>query len=1112
MRDDYVILAQNQDVHGYCWNFASTMAASTTIMKATGEYYDFSELWTGVSAYMTGSYNKLGAGGSFSTHSDAMQAAGLVLESDLPFQSSYTSSNENAADYYNFYNKYANNDIADCLVSDSSTGFTKDSVEAMKEHIYRQGSVYMAFSFRTGFIQSGDAYYLTPHQKNTNSSHAISVIGWDDNYEKELSVDGSDTTKVYKGAWIVLNSYTETNSKDGIAFIFYEDTNITSLKGYKYVADTEKDFYFYDKIESGSAYPTSVKGKYYGDFVAESGVTKQKNIFYEDVDLTYSYLASAGVGIEAIDIYLGAKEVTDRFAVSIDEAEKRFSISADGAEYGQYKVLVTYTDGERTDTYLNNFFVTYGLFGEGVEFDNEKNGLAFNTGRDLEFYGFTAPDKNYVIYTDKLSGTLSFVPLHRSVYSEKDLSVPTLSYEIKDGGTDTVIHTVTSETGYELDYIFNFEYYEDTSLETVRVYYDLGGGINHAKNYGVELANATTDLLLYEPERPGYTFAGWYLDYGNGSKKLPEENGVYRISWEDIHHMGESPKLFASSHYKAFYNNSSTVFVYAHWEEVEYYDVTLNIVGDGETQIAEKISVSEEDIVNYIFDRGAGICLSKVEINGVAVSYKELIEIAENGLRLENIDRDTSVTATFSEGTYLIIDVGENIKSAYLTRTENGKTVKYYNGQCIPYARPGRPVVSSLFTLVVEVRDDEDGYTYIFEDADSYSNIGKGKFTKDLFASNKDGIIHVSVGSAIKKRLTDVALSYRVSEHIVDHYISADLNASVGDGLRTYEAGQTVYLFIKAPIDTAQYRYLIPDGFESIGRNWYRRAICVDPDASDLGIIDVRKELKSYTVTWKNWDGSIIDTERYYYGETPAFDGVPTRPDEAGVGYIFTGWSPLVREVRASVTYTAEFTSFKREYAVTLETSVGGSVSSAESSQTITHTDTRTYFFVADEGYRIKDVTVNGVSVGALSSYTLSEVLSDQTVSALFERIAFSFCVNCGDNGSADPIGETAVDYGSDLTVSIIPDEGFCIDFIRINGAETKVTQSLTVTGIKEDVVLEIAFKAAAPTETNDLTSWLIPVVSLSVAVVATLSATAIVMIRIRRRGEKDRKDHEDSL
>ncbi|MBO7292928.1 MAG: hypothetical protein J6V07_03230 [Clostridia bacterium] len=67
MRDEYLVFAQHQDKHGYCWNFAATMAASTTIMKATGEYYDFSELWTGITCYTpTKNYFKVGAGGSFS--------------------------------------------------------------------------------------------------------------------------------------------------------------------------------------------------------------------------------------------------------------------------------------------------------------------------------------------------------------------------------------------------------------------------------------------------------------------------------------------------------------------------------------------------------------------------------------------------------------------------------------------------------------------------------------------------------------------------------------------------------------------------------------------------------------------------------------------------------------------------------------------------------------------------------------------------------------------------------------------------------------------------------------------------------------------------------------
>ena len=64
MRDDYIIYTQNQDVHGFCWNFASSMALTTTIMKATNEYYDFSEAYIGVMADDEGG-SYFGHGGVF---------------------------------------------------------------------------------------------------------------------------------------------------------------------------------------------------------------------------------------------------------------------------------------------------------------------------------------------------------------------------------------------------------------------------------------------------------------------------------------------------------------------------------------------------------------------------------------------------------------------------------------------------------------------------------------------------------------------------------------------------------------------------------------------------------------------------------------------------------------------------------------------------------------------------------------------------------------------------------------------------------------------------------------------------------------------------------------
>ena len=169
-----------------------------------------------------------------------------MLEADFPYQDTYTVSSENADLYYHFLQQYSNDDLVSCLTSKS---FSKTKVDEIKQHVYNYGSVYAAFSFRQGYVADENGITaLPPNQKNTTSAHAVSIIGWDDNYEREWTLDDG-TTKVFKGAWLILNSYMEENGRDGISLVFYDDTNLYGVTGYTYSQKTNKDLYFYDKIE-----------------------------------------------------------------------------------------------------------------------------------------------------------------------------------------------------------------------------------------------------------------------------------------------------------------------------------------------------------------------------------------------------------------------------------------------------------------------------------------------------------------------------------------------------------------------------------------------------------------------------------------------------------------------------------------------------------------------------------------------------------------------------------------------------------------------------------------------------------------------------------------------
>lgn len=1131
LRDDYVVYAQNQDKHGYCWNFASVMAVSTTIMKATGEYYDFSELWTGVSlSVATNKYSKIGGGGTFKYHYESFKTSGLMLESDMPYNYSYTMSNENVVDYYNFYEKYSNDDLADCIVYDGSTSYSTDDVEAIKEHIYNHGSLYIAFTFRDGFVESDGTYYLPPNQTNTDGNHAVSLIGWDDNYERTVYVDGSDTPTVFRGAWLILNSYTETSGIDGISHVFYDDNNLYEVKGYKYEPDTSKDLYFYDKIEEGYSCPNYVKGKYYGDLVAEEGITKQKNIFYDDVDLQYSYIISEGASVESVSIYLDKQNVTEKFSVHIDNDAKRFYISGTDAAYGQYKVLVKYGDGNKSDTYLNNFYVTYGLVGEEIEFDYAQTDFAFNPGRDLEFYSFISSDKNYVIYTNKLSGSVSFVPTAQSVYSEHSMSLPGISYEITNGKDTVSTYSIMSNSGYSLDYNFTFEYYEDTSLQPVRVYYDLGGGVNHSKNYSCELANSTTDLLLYEPTRPGYTFAGWYLDYGSGSKKVSEEAGVYYISWDDIHHMGEAPTMFASSYYKKYYKNSNTVFVYALWEN-EYFNVDLTVIGEGKAQIDGDIYVNSSDSVRYIFEPEAGYCLSDVKVNGESLPFDELVSVIKYGLVIKDIEEDISITATFSEGVYLSIKYGENIKSAYIVAKYNGKTEKFYNGDLIPSIYFGTinklepivqdrsdildiqakapientlsglvsPLFGTTFTLVVELEDARDGYTYVLDNYDDYTVIGDGVFKKSISIKRTEQVREINVGSAVERPSEKVNVTYTTRYYIVDHYLSNDKNAKNGNkNSGSYYSGEVIYLFIQKYPDSTAHFYYLPEEFEHVRDDWYRLAIYVDALNPDLGVFDACQEDQMYDITWKNWDGTVIYSEQYYFNEIPVFynkkaeiKDKPIRPDDEFYTYTFIGWNYKIGKAISDAEYTAVYQAIPKRFTVTVTPAENGKIIGNDSGY-ISYTDSYTYVFIPDEGYCVKDVIVNGESVGAVSFYTFTETMCDQTLEVVFQQATFTVHTSASEHGTVTPTFSSS--RGKSYSVVFTPDSWYKVKEVIIDGVSVGVVDTYTFFDVDSDHSVQVYYEL-------DKTVLIIICIA-SVALIGLVSVT-VVAVRMQRKHRK---------
>lgn len=82
-----------------------------------------------------------------------------------------------------------------------------------------------------------------------------------------------------------------------------------------------------------------------------------------------------------------------------------------------------------------------------------------------------------------------------------------------------------------------------------------------------------------------------------------------------------------------------------------------------------------------------------------------------------------------------------------------------------------------------------------------------------------------------------------------------------------------------------------------------------------------------YTITFKDWDGTIISSETYHYYDTVT-EPVPTRAADNTYTYTFSGWDREVSLVLRDATYTAQYTATYIDYTVTFQDWDGTVISS----------------------------------------------------------------------------------------------------------------------------------------------------------------------------------------
>lgn len=98
---------------------------------------------------------------------------------------------------------------------------------------------------------------------------------------------------------------------------------------------------------------------------------------------------------------------------------------------------------------------------------------------------------------------------------------------------------------------------------------------------------------------------------------------------------------------------------------------------------------------------------------------------------------------------------------------------------------------------------------------------------------------------------------------------------------------------------------------------WSPNVDIVKGDATYRATYSKTDSGKKYTVTWLNYDGTLLQTEEVQFYTTPSYSGEePQKESDEKHSYVFKGWDHEIKPVTGNVTYTALFAEAVRKYKV----------------------------------------------------------------------------------------------------------------------------------------------------------------------------------------------------
>ena len=809
-----------------------------------------------------------------------------------------------------------------------------------------------------GFIGTGNnnyanafnSYSVTPSVSNLEGSGKVSTTGC---FTNSMGTGTSalatlNTSRTVTGISSVGNAYVyKAGINQNYPVLLWQANTLTKNVGRNLLADLIADTANSGFTASGSSYTIKLDGvtkTYYTTYTKTvNGVTVTYSTLDDTLTLNGTPTAMGSSDILSMDnpnavktvyrssYYIGGYALNS--AVRLQNVDISRETSKHESTATNRVILVMYVNQavSKFDNYkvhasldyVNNVTATSDSL---VDLHSTYSELGTPTKTGYNFLGWYNQRSGGTKITDGStivnSGTPSFSDtLDRDfdIYAHWDPITYTIKYNgngATSGDTASSSHTYDEEknltaNGFfrEFDVTFDYNYSGSTSTKVTAaadfngwatsadgavVYQDRQPVLNlTAKDKEViNLYANWTDKSVSLPSasRTGYTFDGWYTEATGGTK------------------------------IEGSYTPTETTTLYAHWTPITY---TVSYDGNGATGGSTANSSHTYDVAQNLtkngFERKFTVTFNyndgRTETRTVdAVSTFNGWICSKNGIHYDNeaevknlTDKSETITMT-AQWTDASVDIPTTARSGYTFSGWTDQEGKQVSGSITP--TEDMTLTANWDAITYTVSYDGNGGSGATADSkhtyDVAQNLTKNGFERKFTVTfnYNDGVTANTV-STVKSDFN----GWLCSKDGKTYADEAEVKNLTDESETITMTAQWTDKTVTVP-ETERENYIFLGWFDGQG-NEYTGTFT---PTSDLVLTAKWQEKAKYTITFKNGD-EILQQSEWYVDTMPTFDGdEPTKESDDHYEYAFSGWSPEITKVTGEATYEAQFTAAEHHF------------------------------------------------------------------------------------------------------------------------------------------------------------------------------------------------------